>query len=296
MKKWLTAFRLRTLPLALSSISMGAFLAAADGRFSGRVFVWCVLTTVFLQLLSNLANDYGDTVNGADSAARKGPARAVQSGLISLSQMRRAIIIFSTLSLSAGLVLLYVAFGTNWRAFLSFLAVGVAAIFAAIAYTAGRKPYGYQGLGDLSVFLFFGLAGVLGSYYLFAGQFYGQLLLPATSCGLFSVAVLNINNIRDIESDKAAGKQSVPVRLGRRRAEYYHLMLLVAGLLSALLFVYLDYSGWPQLLFLITAPLLIVNGRAVFRHKEADRLDPYLKQMALSTLLFVLLFGIGQLI
>lgn len=296
MKTWITAFRLRTLPLALASIGMGSFLAAAAGKFSWSIFILCVLTTIFLQVLSNLANDYGDAVNGADSIDREGPKRMVHSGAISLRAMKMAILIFVLLSLLTGITLLLVALGFNWKALLFFLTVGILSIIAAIAYTAGRKPYGYMGLGDLSVLIFFGLVGVLGSYYLYTGQFEPSLILPALSCGLFSVAVLNVNNIRDIKSDKKAGKFSIPVRIGRRKAIYYHWFLLLTGILSTTIFVIFFGHQYWQWLFLLAVPFIIYNGMAINKKENSSELDPYLKQMALSTLLFVFLFGIGNLL
>ncbi|TRX47142.1 1,4-dihydroxy-2-naphthoate polyprenyltransferase [Fulvivirga sp. M361] len=296
VKIWIAAFRLRTLPLALASIGMGAFLAAADGYFSWSIFLFCALTTVLLQILSNLANDYGDTVNGADSAARSGPQRTVQAGLISLKLMKRAIFIFVVLALCSGIYLLYLSFGFNLQAFLFFFGLGVMAILAALAYTAGRKPYGYMGLGDLSVLVFFGFVAVIGSYYLFAKSVRMDLLLPAVSIGLFSTAVLNVNNIRDIESDQKAGKYSIPVRIGRNNAVVYHWIILGTGMVSSLVFVVMNYTSAWQLLFLLTLPLFMVNARAVKTKQTADQLDPYLKQMALSSLLFVLFFGAGQLL
>lgn len=294
MKNWLVAFRLRTLPLALSSIGMGAFMAAAEGKFDLAIFSLCASTTIFLQILSNLANDYGDTVNGADHAERSGPSRMVQTGAITLSQMKTAMIIFVVLSLFSGLSLLFLAFGFDWKAFLFFLAVGLGAIVAAVAYTAGKRPYGYIGLGDLSVFIFFGIVGVVGSNYLFTKSFHLDLLLPALSCGLFSVGVLNINNIRDIESDKKAGKFSVPVRIGRSAAVNYHTFIILLGVISAAVYSFINYISPLQFLFVVMLPLFGVNIKAVKNKTESEDLDPYLKQLALSTMLFVILFGIGQ--
>lgn len=292
IKAWLSAFRLRTLPLALSSILMGGFLASAADSFQWNIFLLCILTTIFLQVLSNLANDYGDSVHGADSAERKGPLRAVQSGAISARQMKTAVFIFILLCLVTGLTLLWNAFGWNWSAILFFFGLGVLSILAAIAYTVGRKPYGYIGLGDLSVLIFFGLVGVLGSYYLFTKRVSGLEIFPALSCGFFSIAVLNINNIRDIESDRKAGKFSIPVRVGRKQAIVYHWFLLSVGWASAIAYTILHYHSPWQFLFLISLPLFIRNGMAI-SEKPSHELDPYLKQMALSTLLFVILFGIG---
>ena len=294
MKKWIEAARLRTLPLALSSILMGCFLAAAHHQFSWTVAILAVVTTVCLQVLSNFANDYGDAVNGKDTEARQGPQRAVQSGAISASSMRNAVILFSVVSLVSGIGLLYEALkDATWQSFLAFLGLGILAIIAAITYTAGKRPYGYEGLGDLSVLIFFGWVGVLGVYYLHTKTFDPTLLLPATSCGLFAVGVLNINNIRDIESDTLTGKRSVPVRIGRRKAIVYHWVLLTVGMLASIAYLLLIEWTWSQWVFVLSFPLFVRNGLAVSRLTNPRELDPYLKQMALSTLLFVLLFGIG---
>lgn len=295
IKLWLRAFRLRTLPLALSSIAMGGFLAASVKTFQWDIFLLCVSTTILLQVLSNLANDYGDSVHGADSPDRKGPLRAVQSGKISASRMKAAIVVFVILSFSSGISLLFVAFGLNWNAILFFLGLGILSIIAAIAYTVGKRPYGYAGLGDISVFIFFGLIGVLGSLYLFLHELKWEYVFPAISCGVFAVGVLNINNIRDIESDQKAGKYSVPVRIGKSMAVLYHWTLIITGLASALLFVLRNYTSPVQFLFLISAPAFFLIGKNV-QQKSSQELDPYLKFMALSTLLFVLLFGVGEIL
>lgn len=294
IQSWLHAFRLRTLPLALSCIGMGSFLAAADGFFNWSIFSLAALTTIFLQVLSNLANDYGDAVSGIDSEERKGPKRAVQSGAISKQQMKVAILVFVMLSLASGITLLLISFGLNWSALLFFFGLGLLSIAAAIAYTVGRKPYGYVGLGDISVLIFFGLVGVMGSYYLFTQNLRFEIILPALSCGLFSIGVLNINNIRDIESDQKAGKFSIPVRIGKKNAARYHAVLTSVGIVCAIVFVLLDFRNAWQFLFLAVAPLFISITFAV-TNKPSEQLDPYLKRMAISTLLFVLLFGIGLL-
>lgn len=271
---------------------MGGFLAFDAGAFSLSIFLLSVATTIFLQILSNLANDYGDSVHGADSSSRKGPLRAVQSGVISANKMRGAISLFVILSLVTGLLLLYTAFGFDWKALLFFFGLGILSIAAAITYTVGKKPYGYAGLGDLSVLIFFGLVGVMGSYYLFTKTISRLELLPALSMGLLSVAVLNINNIRDIESDRLAGKYSIPVRLGRRKAVIYHIALLSLAVSFALAYTVINFQSPLQLLFLLAVPLFIENAMAV-KQKPPELLDPYLKRMALSSLLFVLLFGTG---
>ncbi|MFN3784319.1 MAG: 1,4-dihydroxy-2-naphthoate polyprenyltransferase [Spirosomataceae bacterium] len=286
---WVEAARPRTLPLALSSIFMGSFTAAAEGFFNPWVFGLACLTTIFLQVLSNFANDYGDTQNGADLAGRIGPARAVQTGVITPQQMFRAIVLFAVLSLFAGIALLWIAFGSfTSPAFLQFLGLGVVCIIAAYTYTAGKNPYGYAGLGDISVFLFFGLVGVIGSYYLYSQTLSLTSLLPALSSGFFATGVLNINNIRDIDSDTRAGKKTIPARFGKQKAFVYHWFLLFGGMITALLYVFLQENTtyW----FLLSYPLFLLNG---YRVSTLENPDPMLKQLALSTLIFTILFGIS---
>lgn len=291
---WLSAFRLRTLPLALASIGMGSFLAAAAGQFSWAIFGLCALTTVFLQILSNLANDYGDSIHGADSAERKGPQRAVQAGHISATQMRNAVVLFSVLSLITGIGLLFVALrGASLQTIATFFGLGILSIIAAITYTAGRKPYGYAGLGDISVLIFFGYVATLGTYYLYTHSLFWLHVLPATATGLLSVGVLNVNNIRDIDSDRTAGKFSIPVRIGKSNAVIYHALLLVVAMACAVAYCLFTYHSPWQFLFLLVTPLLLKIGRGVAKDSH---IDPYLKQMALTTLLFVVLFGTGQLL
>jgi len=295
MKYWIKAFRLRTLPLGVMSIGMGSLLAYADGNFSWFIYGLTLLTTSLLQILSNVANDYGDSINGADNEYREGPDRQTQIRSISPQSMKRAMYILATLSIVCGISLLIIS-NVAIGILIGFLVLGLICVAAAIRYTAGDNPYGYAGLGDLSVLVFFGWVGVLGSYFLQTQSFHWPYVLPATSCGLFMVGVLNINNIRDIYSDKKAGKFSIPVRLGRDNAVFYHWGLLLLGLVLAIVFVILNYREAIQFLFLITIPFLIINARSVSIKKEAMALDPYLKQMVLTTVVFVISFGAGHLI
>lgn len=289
---WLQAIRLRTLPLALASILMASFIAFYESLFRWEVFLLAVLTTTLLQILSNLANDYGDSVHGADSFERQGPVRAVQSGVISPGEMKRAIVLLAILSFISGIGLLYVSV-TSFYVFLTFIGLGIVAIIAAITYTSGSNPYGYFGFGDISVFLFFGLVGVLGTYFLHSMQFSATVILPALSLGFFSTAVLNINNIRDIESDTLAGKKSIPVRIGRPAAARYNWFLIIAGNISLIVFVVVQ-QAWGGLLALSVTPIMIKIAQAVSdKNKSAPQIDPYLKKMALSTLIWVLVFGAG---
>ncbi len=288
---WLHAVRLRTLPLALASIFAGSFLAKWQHAFRWEVLVLASLTTVFLQILSNLSNDYGDSIHGADSSVRKGPIRAVQSGLISLPEMKRAMFIFGGLSLGTGLLLIYIAL-PSLSYFFGFLALGLLAIWAAIRYTSGTNPYGYAGLGDISVFLFFGLVGVSGTYFLHSLQAEPMVLLIAVGLGCFSTAVLNINNIRDIDSDQLAGKRSIPVRIGRSKAIAYHWILITMPYLGLVVFVWFNQT-FGSLGTCLVLPWMVYIGKGLQKASTAAETDPYLKQMAISTLVWTLLFGIG---
>ena len=229
LKTWIQAARLRTLPLAVSTMVLGHSIAYASGSFRWSIAILSILTAICLQVLSNFANDYGDSIHGADHQDRQGPQRAVQSGAISLSQMKAAVNLFAILSLVIGLALVYVAFD-DWLLRGGFAMLGVLAIWAAINYTAGSNPYGYSGKGDIAVFIFFGLVTVIGSYFLQTWAWTWDVLLPATACGALSAGVLNVNNIRDIDSDKMAGKRSIPVKIGRKAAVRYHAFLLGVAL------------------------------------------------------------------
>lgn len=288
MKDWISAARLRTLPLALASILMGAFLAQTAGAFRWHVFIWAAITTVLLQILSNFSNDYGDTLNGADTHERVGPLRAVQSGRITQKQMLNGIIILALSAFFSGIYLLYISFdGFDSKWFWIFLMLGILSIIAAYTYTAGKKPYGYMGLGDLATFLFFGPVGVAGSYFLFRQELSLDILLPAGIMGFFSTGVLNINNIRDVQSDKKAGKNTIPVKIGRKNAIIYHWILLSLIILFTLIFI---WDKKANLLFLLSFPLILLNG---YQISKKENPDPYLKTLALTAVLFVILFGLS---
>lgn len=291
-KSWITAFRLRTLPLAFSGWLVGVAIASSQQTLDQLTAGLTLITAFLLQILSNLANDYGDAVSGVDSDQRSGPSRMVQTGAITKAAMGRAIVVLSVLTLISGCSLLYLAFPDDFISAMVFLVIGLVGIAAAIKYTVGKNPYGYAGFGDVFVFLFFGIVLVFGTYYLQTQQFDWEVLLPAVSLGCFSIGVLNVNNIRDIESDLASGKYSIPVRIGKKNAIIYHVLLLQGGVVAAIVYTLLNYQGWSQFLFLLANVLLVLNIKAV-RNKPATELDPYLKQMALSTLLFALLFATG---
>ncbi|KPQ14297.1 MAG: 1,4-dihydroxy-2-naphthoate octaprenyltransferase MenA [Algoriphagus marincola HL-49] len=291
---WLHAVRLRTLPLALASIFAGSILAAYYGIFRWEILILASLTTIFLQILSNLSNDYGDTVHGADSQEREGPVRAVQSGLITLPEMKRAMYFFGMLSFISGISLIYLALN-DWILFSVFLGLGILAIWASVSYTSGGNPYGYVGLGDLSVFLFFGILGVAGTYFLHGLELNWPVFFIGGSLGCFSTAVLNINNIRDIESDQKAGKRSIPVRIGRKAAVNYNWNLIVGGYVLLMIFI-LSTGAYSGLLSILALAVMIPIGLGVQKAKNPKETDPFLKKMALSTLLWVILLGVGLLL
>ena len=294
MKIWIRAFRLRTLPLALSTIGCGSFIAAFEGKFDTVTFCLTALTTLFLQVLSNLANDYGDTENGADSTDRKGPSRVVQSGQVSLSKMKKVIYLFVFLSFVTGITLIIYSFGLDRLPFVAgFFVLGIASIWAAIKYTMGNNPYGYSGFGDLFVFLFFGIVGVMGSYFLYTHELNLLVFLPAITIGAFSVGVLNVNNIRDIDSDRAAGKNSVPVRIGVEKANIYQVFMLLTGFMSSILYVYLTYKNPFQYSFIVVLPLIAIHLTKLKNASTSNEVDPLLKQLAMTTLIYCLTFGLG---
>jgi len=296
IKIWIKAFRLRTLPLALSSVALGCFVANYDGALNWKVCVLAASTTLFLQILSNLANDYGDSKHGTDNLDRVGPLRAVQSGIIAPKEMKQVVILFMTLSFISGLWLIYE--GTKGIPVINvvlFLALGLGAIAAAVKYTIGDHPYGYSGFGDLFVFIFFGLTGVIGTYYLNTHKLNWEILLPASAMGFLSAGVLNLNNMRDRVNDEISGKHTLVVKMGMQKAKWYHFFLLLGSVLSGLTYMIINYHSPFQLLFLITLPMLWINVAVVFKNTVPQELDPYLKKLALASLLFSFAFGIGLL-
>ena len=297
VKSWISAFRLRTLPLSLSSILMGSIIAYSQDKFMLVIAILAIITTVFLQVLSNLANDYGDYKKGTDNDNRVGPERAVQSGVISLREMRNGIITTSLLSLLSGMGLIYIGLKDYNLAYLvSFFVLGIASIAAAIKYTIGKNPYGYAGLGDLFVFLFFGIIGVIGTYFLHTHIFEVTLILPATSIGMLSASVLNMNNMRDIKNDAENNKKTLVVKMGIRKSKTYHTILIIGAITSFTTYLILKESSCIFFICLIPLPILVLNLKKVWSFKENRELDTELKKLALSTFLLTLLFGISSIL
>jgi len=294
IKNFIKAARLRTLPLSISGIILGGFLAMSDGLFNGVIFSLAILTTIGFQVISNFANDYGDGVKGTD-AIRIGEERMVSSGKISPKQMKKAILISVILTIIFALFLIYESFGlSNFGYSLLFFVLGIVSIVAAIKYTVGDLAYGYSGFGDVFVFLFFGLLSVLGSYFLFTKEIYFLLTLPAISIGLLSTAVLNLNNMRDYQNDKKSNKNTIVVKIGLKAAKRYHYSLLLLSFISAVSYVVLTYTKTVQFIFLLAYIPLVIHALFVYNNKEELRLDAELKKVALSTFLFSVLLGLGQ--
>ncbi|REF25664.1 1,4-dihydroxy-2-naphthoate prenyltransferase [Xenorhabdus cabanillasii] len=292
IQAWLESLRLKTLPLAVAAIMTGSALASWAGHFKWPVALLALLTASLLQILSNLANDYGDVTKGSDTEKRIGPMRGMQKGLITAQQMKAALKITVLLSCLSGISLITVACHSP-NDIIGFLGLGLLAIIAAITYTVGAKPYGYMGLGDLSVLIFFGWLSVLGTYYLQTKTFSLDTVLPATACGLLSVAVLNINNLRDIEIDRQNGKNTLAVRLGGKKARYYHAALLTGAMLCFVIFTLFYLNNWYNWLFLLSFPLLFQHMLQVLRDPTAEGMRPKLVQMVKAALLTNILFSIG---
>lgn len=288
--------RLRTLPLSLSGVVLGTMLAAADFHINPWGVVFLFLTTVSLQILSNLSNELGDTLSGTDGPDREGPMYSLQGGGMTVRGLKGLIALFIVLSCVFGLAMLRASFGTLWCLdSICFMLLGAGAIWAAMRYTLGKNPYGYRGLGDVYVFVFFGLVTVLGAYLIGAHTLKNwQLLLPACTIGCFSVGVLNVNNIRDMESD-ARTRQTVAIRLGERYAKIYQTVLIVLGWACMVTYCLLRFPDPWHWLFVLTLPLYVLHLRGVWR-RSGRELDPMLPLLVLSTFAFALLGGLGFLV
>jgi 1,4-dihydroxy-2-naphthoate polyprenyltransferase len=305
MKHWIQAARLRTLPLSISGIIVGSTSALVYPNnailtptevFSWTVFAFALLTTLGLQILSNFANDYGDGIKGTDNEDRIGPKRTIQSGLISPSQMKTALIIVGIFTFFCAASLIYFAFGYQ-HIFYSvfFLNLGIFAIAAAIKYTVGKSAYGYRGLGDVFVFIFFGLVSTIGVNFLYTKQLDFLLFLPATAIGLLSVAVLNLNNMRDEASDKKANKNTLVVKMGGTRAKKYHYFLIITPLLLVLFYAVFKNFKWDQYIFVLAYIPILKHLQTVYKNENPQLLDSELKKVAISTFLLSLLLSLGML-
>jgi 1,4-dihydroxy-2-naphthoate octaprenyltransferase len=290
IKSWLEAFRLRTLPLSISGIIMGSFIAKSKGFWDVSIFIFALLTTILFQIVSNLANDLGDSLKGTDNENRVGPARTVQKGDISVSQMKMAVFIFSVLSLiSAGYLIYISSKGMSQNTIYIYMILALLSVLAAITYTVGKKAYGYYGLGDVFVFIFFGLVSVMGSYTLYSKIFDFVSLFPEIAIGLLSTAVLNLNNMRDQVNDKLSNKNTLVVKLGFNRAKFYHFCLIMIALIS-----YWGYFKFEltSLIYILPFVFLLIHLKKVVQVLDPKDFDPELKKVALSTFLLSLLFAI----
>jgi 1,4-dihydroxy-2-naphthoate octaprenyltransferase len=302
MKHWIQAARLRTLPLSVSGIIVGSMYALAHPTnkiltptevFNWRIFGLALLTTLGLQILSNFANDYGDGMKGTDNEDRVGPKRAIQSGAISPEAMKRAIFLTASLTLISAMLLIYYAFrDTNIGYSLFYLVLGILAIASAIRYTVGNTAYGYRGYGDLFVFVFFGLVSTLGVNFLYSKQLSFDLFLPATAIGLLSVGVLNLNNMRDEESDRKSKKNTMVVKMGGAKAKKYHYFLIVSAMVLVLMFAIIDEFHFDQYLFLLAYIPLTKHLITVYKNQEPRALDAELKKLALSTFALSILLAL----
>ena len=295
IRAYIRSFRLRTLPLSVAGIVLGTMLAAAAGEFHAGRFALAVVTVLLLQILSNVANELGDTLRGTDSDERQGMVYSLQSGEITIAAMKRLIIWLVALSALSGVALIATSFEALFsREGLTMLGLGALAIVAALGYTLGRRPYGYMGLGDLFVFLFFGLLSTIGGYFLMCWQVDWSVALPAAACGLWSVGVLNINNIRDIESDRK-NRTTVPILLGERGAKIYQCVLELLPFVLLSIYCALHCGEWVDYLFWLLLPLYIVHLQGVWQ-SQGRQLDARLPQLSILTILACVAFGALQLL
>lgn len=295
LESWVSAARLRTLPLSISGILVGTSIAVAQDVFNAVIFALALATTLGLQVLSNFANDYGDFVKGTDNEERVGPRRTMQSGLINRREMYYGMVVTGIITFLFAITLIFVAFGTRSTLFLFiFFLLGIAAIVAAVKYTVGDSAYGYRGYGDLFVFLFFGVVGVYGCYFLYSLEWDWRVLLPAATVGFLSAGVLNLNNMRDQAADARAGKNTLVVQMGASMAKKYHYFLLLAAFTCIILYSAFSFTGIDDLLYLIAFIPLLMHLKRVMENENPVLLDPELKKLALGTFLLAVLFGIGQ--
>lgn len=288
---WLNAARLRTLPLSISGILVGTALAATLGSTNTLIFILALFTTIGLQITSNFANDYGDGIKGTDNNERIGPKRALQSGLLTAQQLKIGIYISVVINALLVFALVYVSFGLDQLPItVVFLLLGAFAIWAAIKYTIGKSAYGYNGLGDIFVFIFFGLVSVLGSMFLYIKSIPVLSLLPAISIGLLSVGVLNLNNLRDFKSDKSVGKNTLVVKMGFDNGKKYHYTLLILSFITLLVYIFTTNGTLLRYVCLAGYIPIAAHMGKVARTTNASALDPELKKLALSTFLTALLF------
>lgn len=296
-KIWLQAARLRTLPLSFSGILTGTAMALQSNAFDGAIFVLALLTTLGFQVLSNFANDYGDGSKGTDNEYRIGPQRVMQSGLLTAQELKRGMGITIIFTLLAACFLIYTAFGKDdFGYIILFFLLGIASIVAAIKYTVGKSAYGYRALGDVFVFLFFGLLGVVGSYFLYTKNLTFFVVLPAITIGLLSVAVLNLNNMRDRLSDATSGKKTVAVLLGSAKSKTYHYWVLIVAYTSAFMYLYITEGGLFRFIPLLAFVPVLIHVKKVKQITAPKEFDPELKKIALSTFLFSLLFLLTSLL
>ena len=281
IKYWIKAARLRTLPLAFSCILLSSSLVIINHiELSFKVLFLTLTTTLLLQILSNFANDYGDAVKGADKN-RTGEQRMVQSGKISKSQMKLVIVVISIITLLVGLFLIFSVFQKEIFKILIFLFLGIGSIIAAIKYTVGKSPYGYKAYGDLSVFIFFGIVGVIGSYYLFTKNFHWITFPGALFTGLMSCGVLNLNNMRDYENDKKNNKVTLVVKMGINRSKKYHFLLLFIAIIS-LITIVLFTNNYYYLFSIFPLLFVVRHLKLLNKYQELNLLDSQLKVIAIS--------------
>ena len=284
---WLLAVRPKTLPAAVSPVLVGTALAWSDGLFAFAPAAAAAVGALLLQILSNFANDYFDFAKGADTSERLGPTRVMAAGLLSARAMRVGMAVVAGLAVFDGIYLIVVG---GWPV----LAIGIASLSAALLYTGGPFPFGYHGLGDLFVFIFFGLVAVAGTYFVQAGTLSAEVLMAAVPVGALITAILVVNNLRDIETDAKAGKRTLAVLIGARKTRLQYVILLTLAYVAPFV-LWLGFGGGPAVLLpLLSLPVAAMRIRSVHR-ATGTALNPVLAETARLALAFSLLLSLGLL-
>ena len=291
VKYWIQAARIQTLPLSISGILVGSSFAYNINSFDNIIFFLSIITAISFQVLSNFANDYGDGILGTDNQ-RIGPDRVIASGKLSLKELKKGIVINVFISITFSYSLIKYSFKSDYFLILIFLILSISSIVAAIKYTMGKSPYGYHGLGDIFVFIFFGYVSVFGSFFLQTKIINYELFILAAIIGFLCVGVLNLNNIRDIENDSAMNKKTIPTRIGFSNAKIYQTFLILFSIVLTALLTLKFKPSYNYIFVVIGILPLVYHLFKVRQAKNPIEFKPLLKQLAVSNFFYSIFMSI----